>query len=195
MRFTTLVIAALITVFLIGCGGTKPPTIHPDASSQTQGNIPEWYLDTSEDTNFLFAVGNGVSQDMDLAEDKAIQTATNRIAGQLEKKFNGYIKGMKEEAGSPENAQLVSTFTKATKGVVSTVLSGVTTHKKAIQREGNLWRVYVKMKMAKGASEQAMLNKMKQQEAMFARFRETQVMGEMEKEIEKFENYKKEQGQ
>lgn len=189
--FGTAVLAAILAV---GCGGSRQQVgITPRATQETLENVPGWYINLPSDPNYLFATGTATSRDMQLARDKAGDAARMEIAKQIETKFDGLSKRFQEEVGTGEDAQYLDMFTQATKAVVSQVLSGVSIDKTEIKNEQGLFRAYVLVKMPIGATSQALLNRLKQQEQLYTRFRATQVFEELEKETQKFENWK--QGQ
>jgi len=194
MRFTTAVLILLSILLLAGCAGKKQTTLIPEPTKETMESIPNWYMSPPTDPNFLFATGTATSRDMQLARDKAADQARMGIAKTVETKFNGLSKRFQEEVGTGEDAQYLDMFTQATKAVVSTMLSGATIDKADMNPESGVFRAYVLMKMPIGASSQALLNKLKQQEQMYTRFRSTQVFEELEKETEKFQNWKEGEG-
>jgi hypothetical protein len=51
------------------------------------------------------------------------------------------------------------------------------------------------VKMAVGSTSEALLNKLKKEEQMYTRFRASQVFQELEDETQKYDQWKKEQGQ
>lgn len=178
----SLVIAALVLV--AGCGGTAKTGITPPATSKIVESAPDWYKQPPQDPNFIFATGTATSRDMQLARDKAADAARMEIAKSIEARFDGLSKRFQEEVGTSVDAQYLDQFTQATKAVVSQVLSGVTIEKSDFTAEAGVFRSYVLMKMSLTASSQALLNKVKQQEQLYTRFRSTQVFDELQKEVE-----------
>ncbi|MBM3326041.1 MAG: hypothetical protein FJY65_03520 [Calditrichaeota bacterium] len=175
---------------LAGCGGTPKKGITPPATSETIKAAPKWFLNPPQDPNYIFATGTATSRDMQLARDKASDAARMEIAKTVETRFNGLSKRFQEEVGTAEDAQYLDMFTQATKAVVSTVLSGVTIDQSELAAEGGVFRAYVLLKMPLGATSQALLNKIKQQEQLYTRFRASQVFDELEQETEAFEKWK-----
>ena len=191
MRFTTAITVILALAFLVGCGGKKQTaTLTPGPTKETMENIPNWYMNPPTDPNFIFATGTATSRDMQLARDKAEDQARMGIAKTIETKFNGLSKRFQEEVGTGEDAQYLDQFTQATKAVVSTVLTGATIDKADLKPESGIFRAYVLMKMPVGASSEALLNRIKQQEQLYTRFRSSQVFEELNEETEKFQQWK-----
>lgn len=181
-----------LVIILIGCGASKQQSgVTPKATQETMESIPGWFLNPPEDPNFIIATGTATSRDLQLARDKAGDAARMDIAKTIETKFNGLSKRFQEEVGTGDDTQYLDMFTQATKAVVSTVLSGVTIDKTEVKNEQGTFRVYVLMKMPIGASSEALLSKLKQQEQLYTRFRASETFKDLEAETEKFEQFKK----
>jgi hypothetical protein len=169
---------------IVGCGGTRQTTITPPASSAVVESAPKWFLSPPQDPNFLFATGTATSRDMQLARDKASDAARMDMAKAIETHFSGLSKRFQEEVGTTADAQYLDQFTQATKSVVSQVLTGVSIDQSTMTAEGGIFRAYVLLKMSLAASDQSLLNKIKQQEQLYTRFRSTQVFDELQKEVD-----------
>ena len=192
MRFTKVVLVLMVAVILIGCGASKQQVgVTSKATQESMEVIPSWYLNPPEDPNYIITTGTATSRDLQLARDKASDAARMDIAKTIETKFKGLSKRFQEEVGTGEEAQYLDQFTQATKAVVSTVLSGAIIDKTEVKNEAGTFRVYVLMKMPIGASSQALMNKLKQQEQLYTRFRASETFKDLEAETEKFEQFKK----
>ncbi len=191
MNRNAAILVVLSLLILAGCAGQKETTgITPKATEETLSSVPKWYLNPPSDPNFIFTTGTATSRDMQVARDKAGDAARMELGKVIETRFSGLSKRFQEEVGTGEDAQYLDMFTQATKAVVSTVLSGAAIDEAEMKNEAGLFRAYILLKMPIGASSQALLNKLKQQEQMFTRFRSTQVFEELEKETGAFENWK-----
>ena len=191
MKLTNVILVLLSLLLIAGCAGkVKTTSITQEATQKVIESIPDWYLDPPSDPNFLFATGSATSRDMQLARDKAADQARMGIAKTVETKFNGLSKRFQEEVGTGEEAQYLDMFTQASKAVVSTVLSGATIDEADLRNEEGVFRAFVLMKMPIGASSQALLSKLKQQEQLYTRFRSGQVFQELEEETKKFQEWK-----
>jgi len=180
---------ALIALMLVGCGGSK------EAASTGGGDVPDWFTNPPQDPNYLFAANTATSQDLQLAIDKAVTGARTEIGRQMEVKVNGLQKKFEEETGVGQDAQLLSQFTSASKTVVSTQLSGSRIKFQKQLREGNLWRAYVLMEYPIGAASEAMMKAIKSNNQMYTRFRASEAYKDLDTEVQKYEDFKKQQGQ
>lgn len=184
--FTLFTFVSLI-VFLGACSSSK------SLPSTDEGDIPDWYLDTPEDPNYLYAANTGTSKDMDLAVQKAATDARAEIGRQMEVKVKALQKKFAEEVGTGNNSQLLEQMTSATKTVVSTELNGSKIVKKEIFKDGNNYRAYVLAEYPIGAAQQAFMKQISKNEELYTRFRSSQAFKELEDEVTKYEEWKKNQ--
>jgi len=179
-----LVIITVFSLFLVSCGGSK------SISKTDAGDIPEWYLTTPEDPNYVFESASATSKDMELAVSKATTEARAKIARTLEIKVNSIQKKFEEEVGEGENSELLSQFTQATKTVVSTELKGSKITKKKIVKDGGNWRAYVLGEYPIGAAQQAFLNQISKNDKLYTRVQAGNAFKELENEVKKYEDSK-----
>lgn len=184
VSFITFIVLATLVA---GCGGSK------SMQSTDTGNIPDWYMNVPNDPNFFYAPNTQVSQDLQLAVDKAVQGGRTEIGRQVEVKINGLQKRFTEETGTAQNSQLLDMFTQASKTIVSTALTGSRVAKQTTVKDGNNWRAYVLVEYPIGAANQALMQQLKNNEQMYTRFRSSQVYKELDDEVAKYEEWKKQQ--
>ncbi len=191
MKLTSsAILLGMFVIFMVGCGGGGPQTTEEKQLS----TLPDWYVNVPQDPNYLFAAATSTSRDMQLAVDKAKQQARLDVASQLDVKIKGLTKKFDEEIGLNEDTELLASFTQASKSVVSTTLQGSRVDKQEILTEGSLFRAYVLMQLPWGDARAEMLSKIKNTQNLYTRFRASQAFNELDKEVEEYENWKKEQG-
>jgi len=191
MRFLSMIVLLLFIVGMFACGGKPEP--EPIMGGE-EVNVPEWYLNPPQDPDYLFSAATASSRDLQLATDKAKQQARADLAAQLEAKVQGLTKKFEEEVGLGDDAEFLSQFTQVSKTVVSTTLTGTRVNKTKVLTEGGLYRSYVLMELPVGAAAAAFKAQISDNEAMYTRFRSTQAFDELSEEVEKYEQFKKEQG-
>lgn len=187
---TGFVVGMCVAVLAIGCGGGSKAL-----QETSEGEVPEWFTNVPQDPNYLFAVNTATSRDLGLAMDKAITGARAEIARQMEVRVSGLQKRFDEEVGIGEDSQLMQMFTQATKTVVSQALNGSRTRYQKQVKDGNLWRAYVMVEYPIGAANQALMEQIKKNQEMYTRFRASEAFQELEDEVEKYEQWKKQQSQ
>jgi hypothetical protein len=175
-------------ILWVGCG----------ASTSTPGSAgisaPQWYLDIPSDPDHFYAVATARARDIQFAADKAKNNARVELGQQLQTKISGLFKQFREETGAPEDAEFLEQATSVSKAVVSEAVNGSKLSKQEIKQEGVIYHAYVLMEMAVGEANAALMAKIKASENLYTRFRASQGFKELEKEVEKYEQWKKEQG-
>lgn len=179
----------LMAAGIIGCGGSK------GLQTADTGDVPDWYMNPPQDPNYLYAANTQSSQDMQLAVDKATTAARADIGRQIELRIQGLQKRFTEETGTGNDAQLLQMFTQAEKTVVSTTLNGSRVKSHQINKDGGLWRAYVLVEYPIGAANQAFMDQLKKNDQMYTRFRASQTFKELDDEVQKYEDFKKQQSQ
>lgn len=175
-------------LLLFGCGGQQM------VNKGDVNSIPDWFDNPPKDPNYIFETGTATSRDLQLARDKASDAARMNIGKAVETRFKGFSKRFQEEVGTGEGSEYLDQFTQATKAVVSMTLRGAEIEKTKTVPEKGLYRVFVLMKYPVGAASEALMNKLKQQENLYTRFRASKAFDELESEVKQYESYKKEQG-
>jgi hypothetical protein len=186
-----LVLAVLVVlagVMIVGCGGS------PQSIQQASTNDPPaWYPNPPQDPLYLRAANSQVSQDMQIAIDKASVGARTELGRMLETKVSGLQKKFEEETGTGTDATLLQQFTQASKLVVSTTLNGSKMKDHKSVKDGNLYRAYVMYELPIGAANEQLLQEIKKNKDLYTRFRASETYKELDTEVQKYEDFKKNQ--
>lgn len=148
---------------------------------------------TPSDPNYLFANGFAESQDLQVALDKATLNARAEIGRQLELKLTGMQKSFAEEVGEV-GTELNQFFSTTTKTVMSTTLTGSKIRESKYKEKKGVYEAVVLVEYPIGAANSALLEQIKKNQNMYTRFQASQSFKELEAEVEKYEQFKKEQG-
>ncbi len=178
-------IALLAAVALLGCGGSTR-----SMQSADTGAIPDWFTSIPKDPAMFYAANTQVSQDLQLAIDKATQGGRTEISRMVETKITGLQARFTEETGTANNAQLLDMFTQANKAVVSTALAGSRVSKQKHLKDGNNYRAYVLVEYPTGAASAALAQQIKANDQLYTRFRASQTFKELDDEVKKYEESK-----
>ena len=207
---TSLIVILLgAAIMWVGCGGPKteprdiitgietpttPGTIDPSTGVGQITNVvvPDWFVNIPSDPNYLYAVETSNSKDMSMAINNAQRQATANIAGQIQTKVDAMFKRFREEVGAGEDSELMAMSTAVSKEIVSEVLNSRKWAKQEILKEGVLYNVYVLAELSLGQMQAATLDKVIAQKDMYTRFRASQGFKELEAEVGKYEDWKKE---
>lgn len=182
----TAALLVLLAAVLVGCGG-GPQTMQTTGT----GDMPEWYPNPPQDALYLRSANTAVSQDLQVAVDKASTGARAELGRMLETKVNALQKRFEEETGAGQEAQLLQQFTQATKTVVSTTMNGSRMKDRKTLQDGSMWRAYVMMELPIGAANEALLAEIKKSKELYTRFRASEAFKELDAEVQKYEDSKK----
>ena len=151
-------------------------------------------IKTPTEPNYLFATGNAESQELQLAIDQATMAARTEIGRQLELKLNNLQKSFAEEVGAtnPEINQLYSSTTKI---VVSTQLTGSRIRESKYKEKKGNYQAVVLVEYPIGDANAALVEQIKKNQTLYTQFRASEGFKELEVEVEKYEQFKKQQGQ
>lgn len=181
-----LLMFSVLTILIIGCASR--------GVTEIQGiKIPDWYLNPSQDDNYILGKATATSRDLQLSIDKAKQQARLDIAENLESHIMGLIKKFEEEVGGAEEGEYLEQFTQVSKNVVDQTLIGSRERKKEVKPEGEGFRAFLMMELPVGKAREELLKQlaMDDNHQLYTRFRASQSFQELKEEIENLRDYKK----
>jgi len=123
----------------------------------------------------------GESRQMVVAIDKAKQAGKVELSERLSANVKSQVKSFTQEAGMSENTQIVEFYQSTSKTVTDNTLNGVTVLKKyPYEKKGGTWIAYVQLGLKKDAVSTAVVNVIKNEEALYAEFKASQAFQELE---------------
>ena len=167
-------------------------TTTPDGT-KVKLEVPGWYNDPPDKKDFFIAVETATSKDLQTSIDKAKQGARAELARMYTLKMEGLTKRFVEETGLGQDSELPDQFTQVTRSIVSDELYFSSLKKQELQTEAGVFRAYVMMEMPIGEANTALMSKLKAQEHLYTRFRATEAYEELDEEIRRYEEWKKQQ--
>lgn len=190
--------SSLVGVLLLSmacAGGSVQQSGVPEPSKRAIADIPDWVLNPPKDTpEYSYGSGQGESRDMSIAINAAEADARNKIAQQfqtelqsLDEKFQSSVRG---DAGGEE---VLNTYRQAVRAVTNQTLTGtrVVQRKVTMDQSGVSYRAFILMEMNRGAAKMALMDKVKADQALYARFRASQAFTDLDADIKKIEDAKK----
>lgn len=185
-----------LLVFTMSCGGASVQQSGvPEPSKRAIADLPDWILNPPKDTpERMFATGQAESRDMSIAINAAEADSRNKMAQQfqteiqsLDEKFQSSVRG---DAGGEE---VLNTYRQAVRAVTNQTLTGtrVKERKVSVDPSGASYRAYILMELDRGAAKVALMDKIKADQALYARFRASQAFTDLDDQIKKFEEAKK----
>ena len=156
------IMIALLALGLTNCAQTNYKVKQEvKEEGRVLNQVPQWYIDAKVDKGlifdknadtFIYAVGQGLSPDLQLAIEKAMMVAkaelADKLQGQMNKRTDLYV----TEVGQDGNAQVVSKIEETIVNVVrETMIQGYEQWEKAVyETSDGTYRVYVGLKMGIG---------------------------------------------
>jgi hypothetical protein len=187
----TPVALALLAVVAAGCASNTPPApVTPQAAIPS---IPDWYTNLPKDQNYFYGRGTAQSRDLQVATDQAELSARNDLGSQMTIKVEGLGKRFTEQTGAGADAELLASFSQAQKQVVNTEIAGSRTVKSTVLPNGPTYQVFVLMELPIGKASEALMSKIKADQQMYTRFRATKAFEDLDAEVKKYDDWKKNQ--
>ena len=158
-----IILIALLTLFLTNCA-QKSYEVKQEAKiddGRLLNEVPQWYIDAEiekglikdrDAEDYIYAVGQGSSPDLQLAVEKAIMIAKANLADQLEGEMNKRSELYITEIGQEGNKEVASKVESTIVNVIQkTTVVGYEEWNKAVFETANgQYRVYIGLKMGIG---------------------------------------------
>ena len=158
-----IILIALLTLFLTNCA-QKSYEVKQEAKiddGRLLNEVPQWYIDAEiekglikdrDAEDYIYAVGQGTSPDLQLAVEKAIMIAKANLADQLEGEMNKRSELYITEIGQEGNKEVASKVESTIVNVIqkTTVVGYEEWNKAVFETPNGQYRVYIGLKMGIG---------------------------------------------
>ena len=158
-----IILIALMSLTMIACAQTQYP-VKLEANvdeGRVLNQVPQWYVDAqiekglikNRDANeYIYAVGQGTSPDLQLAVEKAVMVAKANLADQLQGEMNKRTELYITEVGQEGSKEVASKVESTIVNVIQKIkVQGYEEWNKSIYETPNgEYRVYVGLKMGVG---------------------------------------------
>ena len=153
---------ALVGLTLANCAqSTYTVDLEANKEGRLLNEVPQWYVDAQVEKgliknrdaeDYIYAVGQGSSPDLQLAVEKAIMIAKANLADQLEGEMNKKSELYITEVGQEGNKQVASKIESTTVNIIEQIkVQGYEEWNKAVyETPTGQYRVYVGLKMGVG---------------------------------------------
>ena len=142
----------------------------------------------------LAAVGIGESRTIALAIDKAKVRARTEMAHIISTKVDSLRKQFAEEIGEGKGSEVNAMFSSADKHLASQELAGTAPTDIKYQTKDGITTAYALVEQNPKILASAMENIGQQNKNMYTRFRASQAFKELDDEVKKYDEFKKNQG-
>lgn len=185
-----------LAAFAMACGGGNVQQSGvPEPSRRAIQDIPDWVLNPPKDSpTHSYSSGQGESRDMSIAVNTAEADGRNKLAQTLQTEMQGLEEKFQSSVrGDVGGEEVLNTFRQAVRAVTNQTLTGsrVAQRKVTTDPSGVSYRVFVLMELDKAAAKTALMDKVKSDANLYARFRASQAFTDLDDEIKKIEEAKK----
>lgn len=154
---------------------------------QTRKNIPDWCLDEIPSSNSaLYACGDGNSSNLSMARTRANLNAKRQLADMIDSEISSRMEDFLSSVGTGSDEQIKQQSEIITKNVsIEAKLSGYKQVQVEAQNIGSKYQIYVLLEYPIGQANQALVNQIKQNEALSTQEAADDALAELEAEINK----------
>ena len=169
----------MVVLLLIACGKSGPGGVK-------KLYYPEWWQ-TQNSQEYVQTYGMATKVSQTTSYDAAYANAMLQAAQYVEVYVKGMVKNYEEEAGV-NDPQVLALTSKVVKAVADAKFeNAMVTKQETIVTEDERYQTFVRVSIPKEAVNKNMLNKIKNEEALYNQFKASQAFDELEKEVEKYD--------
>lgn len=175
-----IVICSIIflVMMLSGCGKGTP-------SGMKKVYHPDWWQ-TQDSPDYVQTYGQAEKVAENTSYDAAYANAMLMAAQYVESYVKGMVKNYEEEAGV-NDPQVLALTSKVVKVVSNAKFENAMVSKQeTVITENKRYKTFVRVSVPKDAINKNMLNKIKNEEALYNQFKASQAFDELEKEVDKY---------
>lgn len=180
-------VAVSLMISLAGCRSTIK-------SEKTPFDVMQEKANAITAAGGLAAVGIGESRNTSLALDKAKTRGRVELATIISAKVDALKKDFQEEIGEGTAAEFNALFSNASKTLVSQHLQGTVPKDLKFESKEGQTTAWALMVLDPKVIADAFQNQANSQRNLYTRFRASQAFDELDKEVQKFEEFKKQDG-
>ena len=185
MKKNVILTGLISMIFLLAaCGGGGGMKIVSSPHSQLQMEANKLIKDGG-----LAYVGTGISPREDIARNKAQNDGRTGLAQALESKVKAYEKQFVEEIGTSGESEINEAFQRVSEQLSKTVLIGVLPVNEVITLNDGTYTIYTVMAIDPKTMIQSFQDQMKEQKALYTRYRASKMHDEMEKKLEDYDKF------
>lgn len=155
-------------------------------------NYPDWYTKgPDKDKEGIYAVGSEYSKNFQFSVDKSMLSAKRELASNFSSYVSMMMKDFASESGGGDvvNADIERT----TKLIVARInLVGVQRVNFKVVHEGGGYRTFVRLRYSTDESNKLLMDEIRKNARLAAQLRSSEAFKELEKEVDKIEELKRE---
>ena len=157
-----------------------------EATEQIVSDIPDWCMELPSSDFALYACGIGNSGSLTMARNRATLDAKRQLADSIDSQISSRMEDFLDSIGTSDNEEIRQQSEIVTRNVtIEAQLTGYKQTKSESQNVGTKFQHYVLIEYPIGQANQALLNKIQQDEILSTQEAAEAAMAELEAEIEK----------
>lgn len=169
----------MVVLLLVACGKSGPGGVK-------KLYYPEWWQEQNN-PEYVNTYGMATKVSQTMSYDAAYANAMLQAAQYVEVYVKGMVKNYEEEAGV-NDPQVLALTQKVVKAVADAKFeNAMVTKQETIVSEDDRYQTFVRVSIPKEAVNKNMLNKIKNEEALYNQFKASQAFDELEKEVGQYD--------
>ena len=157
-----------------------------EAVDQIVSDIPDWCLNIPSSNSALYACGSGNSSNLNMSRTRAHLYAKRQLADMIDSEISSRMKDFLSSVGTGSNEQIKQQSEIITKNVtIEAKLAGYKQVQSEAQNIGSKYQIYVLLEYPIGQANQALVNQIKQNEALSTQEAADEALAELEAEMNK----------
>ena len=190
MKLHHIIYITICSLLLTGCSSKSGPDLSPEASKKALKSVPDWYMMTPTKEGFTYGTGEGTSQSMQIAVDKARVTAVSELSQLIKSEWSGYTKKVQEETGLGSESKLLDQFSSVQENTISNQLENLKIVEKEIQVENSdgvrIYRAFVLVEFDENAAQEKLMDQIKSDQELYDAIKAADLVDEMEQKVEAY---------
>jgi hypothetical protein len=157
-----------------------------EAVEQIVSDIPDWCLNIPSSNSALYACGSGNSSNLNMSRTRANLDAKRQLADMIDSEISSRMEDFLSSVGTGSNEQIKQQSEIITKNVtIEAKLAGYKQVQAEAQNIGSKYQIYVLLEYPIGQANQALVNQIKQNQALSTQEAADEALAELEAEINK----------
>ena len=157
-----------------------------ESVKQIVSDIPDWCLNIPSSNSALYACGSGNSSNLNMSRTRANLDAKRQLADMIDSEISSRMKDFLSSVGTGSNEQIKQQSEIITKNVtIEAKLAGYKQVQSEAQNIGSKYQIYVLLEYPIGQANQALVNQIKQNEALSTQEAADEALAELEAEMNK----------
>ena len=190
MKNVITYITTAAILLLAGCASAPAGTDYANstkpANPQIPTDVPDWYMETPSDGEYVYVTGMGDGSNINIALGKAKSFAQQEMSEQISAEVQSMVKNYMQESGVDENQSSINFYESVSKTVSNNTMTGFEVLKKyPYSKPNGGYKVYILAGVKTGTVQGEVVSQIQNEESMYAEFKASQAFQALEAEVSK----------